>query len=214
MATRIFRDDIDKFLEYDIHIPTRTFYMGSCFSYGWEGGDSGVDSAMAERVVKGLHILDRLPVNGVNPGITIIMNNPGGNVYHGLAIFDAIQGCENHVTVVATGYVMSMGSIIFQAADERLMTPNAKMMIHHGSDGGEGHTKNFIAWADEAKAIVKWVNDLFLAKMQEKHPDMTYEEVDRMQDFDKYLTAQGAVDLGLADGIKYPPNHFFRGNNG
>jgi hypothetical protein len=60
------RDDIDKFHDYDIYIPTRTLYIGP------SNEDGITDVIVAERLIKNLHILESL---NSNP-ITILMNNP------------------------------------------------------------------------------------------------------------------------------------------
>src|SRR5690348_4624772 len=127
MATKkLSKDHIDKFYDYDIDIDSRTIYVGSCGSD--ENGDSGVDFLMAERLLKALHLFEYSAPDGSKP-ITIITNNPGGNWYHGMAMYDAIKNCKNHVTIHGYGYNMSMGSIIPQAADKFLLAPNAKFMI-------------------------------------------------------------------------------------
>lgn len=197
---RITRDDVDKFYDYGINIPTRTLYMGSVAS-DWGDAEQGVDFQMAERMVKGLHLLDANASNGDKP-ITILMNNPGGDEYHGLAIYDAIKTCRNEVTIIAYGHAMSMGSIIFQAADERIMAPTAAMMIHYGTWGPlEDHPKIVRKWADEGKRWDKWMLEMYLEKIREKHPKFTLAKVDKMCDFDTFFTAQEAVDIGLADKV-------------
>jgi len=111
-----------------------------------DGEESGTDSHMAERVIKNLQILENVSESGEDP-ITIVMNNPGGCWFSGMAIYNAIQACKNHVTIICYGQVMSMGSIIFQAADERIMSEDCDMMIHYGENGFFGNAKSFIKWA-------------------------------------------------------------------
>ena len=98
---------------------------------------------MAERAIKALHILDSTAPTGDKP-ITVIMNNPGGDEYHGMAIYDAIKSCKNHVTIVVFGMAMSMGSIILQAADKRVMSANSRVMIHYGTWGINDHPKKVL----------------------------------------------------------------------
>jgi ATP-dependent Clp endopeptidase proteolytic subunit ClpP len=193
------RDDIDKFFDYEIYLPTRTLYMGSA-SYDEENGESGTDGAMAERIIKGLHILDSSAPSNDQP-ITIIMNNPGGDEYHGMAIYDAIKSCKNHVTIKVIGHAMSMGSIILQAADHRVMSPNSRMMIHYGTKSIQDHAKNFYKWTDEGKKFDSWMEHLFLEKIREKNPHFTLAKVKHMCNFDTFLSATEAIQLGLADKI-------------
>ncbi len=196
---KLVRDDVDKFFDYEVYIPTRTIYMGSVEN-DQEVGESGTDGAMAERVIKALHILDSSAPAGDKP-ITIIMNNPGGDEYHGMAIYDAIKGCNNHVTVIVYGHAMSMGSIILQAADERVMAPNARMMIHYGTWGIHDHPKIVYKWAEEGKKFDSWMEQLYLAKIRVKHPTYPLKKVQAMCNFDTFLTPEEAVNLGLADRV-------------
>jgi ATP-dependent protease ClpP protease subunit len=108
--SRIKRDDITHFIDEDIYLPTRTLYMGSTGDN--DGLENGVNYSMAERMIKGLHILDS---SATEQPITIIMNNLGGDFVHGMAIYDAIKICRNHITIKVFGHAMSMGAIILQA---------------------------------------------------------------------------------------------------
>jgi ATP-dependent Clp endopeptidase proteolytic subunit ClpP len=195
---RVSKESIDRFYDYDIHPETRTLYMGSVSVQ--EDGESGTDAHMAERCIKGLHILEASAPNGDKP-ITIIMNNPGGDVYHGLAIFDAIKTCKNHVTIIVYGYAMSMGSIILQAADRRVMGSNARVMLHYGTDGFSGHVKTLEKVAEESKKLSTWDEKLFLDKIKQKRSDYTIAKVRKLLEHDTFLTAQEALDLGLIDEI-------------
>lgn len=189
--------DITYFQDYNVHIPTRTIYVGSKYS-DYEG-ESGTDSYMAALVIKNLHILDN--TKDSDKPITIIMNNPGGDWYSGRAIMDAIETCRNYVTIICYGYCMSMGSVILQAADERIMAPNTRMMIHYGENGYVGHSLNLDKAAEENKRINGEMIDIYLEKIREKHPKYPRKKLTDMLNYDTFLTAQQAVDLGLCDKI-------------
>jgi ATP-dependent Clp endopeptidase proteolytic subunit ClpP len=192
--------DITYFQEYDVHIPTRTIYMGSV-GVDYEG-ESGTDSFMAERIIKNLHILDNTKDN--DKPITIIMNNPGGDWYHGKSISDAIETCKNYITIVAYGYCMSMGSVIMQAADERIMAPNARMMIHYGENGYIGHSLNLDRASEENQRINEEMINIYLDKIREKNPKFTRKKLKEMLNFDTFLSAEEAKNLGLCDKILEP----------
>jgi len=180
---KLTKDDIEHFMDNDIYLPTRTIWVGSNSSD--EEGESGVDYVMAERTVKVLHILDNYDTgsrSGEKP-IHIMTNNIGGDPVHGMAIYDAIEGCKNHVTIKVYGHSMSMGSIILQAADKRTMTRNSKIMIHYGEFGVSGHAKTGYQWVNENKQYDEWMEDLFLEKIG-----------DRTITLEKYLTMVGKKD--------------------
>lgn len=203
MSRRIVKDDIDKFFDCDIYVPTRTIYMGSA-SYDAEHGESGCDGAMAERVIKALHILDSSAPSGDKP-ITIIMNNIGGDEYHGFAIYDAIKACKNHVTIQVMGHAMSMGSIILQAADKRVMAPTSRQMIHYGTWGVHDHAKTAQQWAKEGAKIDSWMENMYLARIRQKRKSFNLESLQKMLDHDTFLTAEESVKMGLADEILEMP---------
>lgn len=197
MSQRFAKDDIDRLHDYGIHVPTRTLYMGS-EEIDLDGNESGTDSGMAQKLIKNLHILD----NQSEAEITIIMNNPGGDVFHGMAIYDAIKRCRSHVTIKAYGYVMSMGSLILQAADRRVLSEHAVVMLHHGHESQSDHVKSVRNWVEFGKKYDKLLNQIFLKKMQEKDKNFTIKRLDKLLDFDTILLSTEAVELGLADEVE------------
>jgi len=196
MGKRINRDDVDKFHDYSLYIPKRTIFIGS-EDNDIEHGESGTDGAMAERAIKNIAILEGIS----SEPIKIIMNNIGGDEYHGFAIYDAIKACESFVTIQIFGHAMSMGSIILQAADERIMAPTSRQMIHYGTWGIHDHAKTTQQWAKEGERIDKWMEEMYLEKIREKHPKYALSKLKSLLDHDTFLTAQESVDLGLADKV-------------
>lgn len=196
--SRLIKESIDRFYDYDIHVETRTLWMGSV-SVDMDT-ESGTDANMAERVIKGLHMLDSSAPAGDKP-ITIIMNNLGGDWYHGMGIYDAIKACKNHITIKVFGYAMSMGSIIIQAADKRIMSPNSRMMIHYGTNGYYGHNKDFIRWAEEAKRIDSEMEAIYIEKIKEKNPTFSMHKLKEMCKFDTFLSSKEAAEVGLIDEV-------------
>lgn len=184
--SNIRRDDVDRFFEYGLDVPSRTIYLGG----------SCTEHKLAEAAVKSLHLLGQKEEN-----ILILLNNPGGDEYHGLAIYDAISNCKAHVTVRGYGHVMSMASWIMQAADNREMTPNATMMVHYGSWEFEGHAKDAMRWAKEGERLNRLMEDAYLVRIKEKHPRYNRSKLQLMLDHDSFLTAKDAVELGLADKV-------------
>lgn len=193
---RVTAEVIELFHGHDLYLPARTIFLGSVSTP--DGYESGVDARMAEAFLKNLHVLEFM-----NPDapVDVVMDNPGGDVYHGLAIYDAIRMSPCEVTVKARGYAMSMGSIILQAADRRLMSPNAVQMIHYGTDSITHHAKTVAVRAREGERINDWMELMYLARIHEKRPSFTLGQLKEMLAFDKFLTAQESIDLGLADEI-------------
>lgn len=196
MSKKIVKEEIDRFHDYSLYIPHRTLYLGS-EEYNIEHGEAGVDGGIAERVIKNIYILDSM---NQDP-ITVLLNNIGGDEYHCAAIMDAISGSKSHVTIKVFGHAMSAGSMILQVADERIMAPNATQMIHYGTWSFDGHAKTTQKWAEEGKRLDTWMENLYLKRIREKHPNFSLNKLRDMLDHDTFLTAQESVDLGLADKV-------------
>ena len=158
----LLRENIDRWFENNLDVDNRTLFMGSIKSTS-DDYESGVDNFMAEYFIKGMHVLEH---KNKNP-IIIIMNNPGGDYLHGLAIYDAIKYSSCHCTIKVYGHAMSMGSLILQAADTRIMMPNSKFMIHYGYDGRNDHVKTVEKWTDEGKRLSYEMENLYLDVMLE-----------------------------------------------
>jgi ATP-dependent Clp protease, protease subunit len=190
MSKRLNRDDIDKLYDYGIYIPTKTLITV---------GDS--DEEVASNIMKGLHILDSIQVD---TPLTIHLNNCGGDEYHGMAIYDAIKACKSKTIIVGMGNVHSMGSVIFQAANERIMSPNAKQLIHYGTPllaDSDLHAKSQWSWTKECKKFSAWMEQMYLSKIREKNPKFKLKKLQEMLNFDTVLDARESVDYGLADKI-------------
>lgn len=185
-------DDIDTFFDNDVHLPSRTLYCGNSVS------DKGTE---AEFFLKGLSLL--LSSNAEDP-ITIILNNAGGDEYHGLAIYDAIASAPCKITIKAFGHVMSMGSWIFQAADRRIMAPRATMLLHYGSWSADieapsrGRLESFV---NEGKRLNDLMEDTYLHRIQHVQPDFSRTRLQRMLLNEAFITAEEAVELGLCDEV-------------
>jgi ATP-dependent Clp protease protease subunit len=183
---KLHKDSIDRFFDYDLHAETRTIFVG-------DSSEEGVDALMAERVIKALHLF---VTADPQKEIRIILNSAGGFWTHGMAIYDAIKSCPAHITVEVYGNCMSMASIILQAADERLLHPNATFMIHDGQDGYVGIPKSFEAWADYSKMIRKKMYKIYAEKSGKS---VSFWEKKCVADF--ILNAEETVAMGLADKV-------------
>lgn len=62
--------------------------------------------------------------------IQLRLSSPGGEVYDGIAIYNALLDHPAHVKVGIDGLAASIASVIAMAGDEIDMAPTAEMMIH------------------------------------------------------------------------------------
>lgn len=201
MASKKDPDFFSLFFEHGIDVEGRTIWCGSS-NEDSDGIEHGVNHAMAQKVVKGLYILERLAPQGDKP-IKVIINTPGGDEYDGYAMIDAIKSCKNHVTTIALGKAFSMGAYILQAGDERVIAPNCTLMFHAGSGNSvEGHPEVMRRWINfECDVLKPRLDKILLDRIKEKKPEMKDRKFHEMNDFDAIMTAEQAIEWGLADRI-------------
>lgn len=202
---KYFRSDIDQYFEYGIFAPKRLIYIGSSQSSDTDG-ESGTDYLMSEKAIKAITYLDTVS----EKPIVIITNNPGGDVYHGMAIYDAIVSCRCYVTIIAMGHCCSMGSIILQAADLRVISPNCVFMIHDGTDRIEGHSKNVEEWARESARLRNKMYGIYKEKMAKSNSSITIKQIERLCTIDQIYSPQETVNIGLADELMKDINSYIK----
>lgn len=137
-----------------------------------------------------------------DPGkeITVVFNSPGGSVVDGLALYDFLDELKTRghkITTVARGGVFSMGSVLLQAGDERVIGINATMLIHElsaGVFGSYGEIQDRQKWHDLLH------NRLFTILAERS--TLTAKEVRaRAKRTDWWLSAEQVVEYGFADRI-------------
>lgn len=142
--------------------------------------------------------------------ISLYINSPGGHVTSGLAIYDTMQFIKPDVKTIVIGQACSMGSFLAQAGTpgKRFVLPQSRTMIHRVSSGTPGtrgsvHVQE-LEFEDarrhfeESKKINKTLTELYAVHNSK---NKTYEELYETMKFDTFLSAQEAVDYGLADKI-------------
>jgi ATP-dependent Clp protease protease subunit len=142
--------------------------------------------------------------------ISLYINSPGGVVTAGLAIYDTMQFIKCDVHTIVIGQAASMGSFLAQAGapGKRFVLPESRTMIHRVSSGTPG-TRGSVHVQDlqfedarrtfeESVRINKRLTELYV---RHNTASKTYDELYELMKFDTFLSAEQAVDLGLADKI-------------
>ena len=142
--------------------------------------------------------------------ISMYINSPGGSVTAGLAIYDTMQFIKPDVHTIVIGQACSMGSFLAQAGSpgKRYVLPESRTMIHRVSSGTPGTSGSVhvqeLEFEDARRAFEesKRINNR-LTELYVKHNTRgkTFEELFQAMKFDTFLSAQEAVDYGLADKV-------------
>lgn len=134
-------DSITNIHDYDVDVKANHIYLTGNPDYIISADDTsepGVEYTMSSKFIKNMNILMR--TNPDQP-IVIHMKTCGGDWSEGMAIHNMIKSCPVPVTILSYTHARSMSSIIFQAANKRVMMPDSYFMIHDGTYGIEGTVK-------------------------------------------------------------------------
>ncbi|MGB3922117.1 MAG: ATP-dependent Clp protease proteolytic subunit [Minisyncoccia bacterium] len=168
--------------------------------------EGSVDEGTTRTFINAMTLLESYGKEGRRGStIRIIMNCLGGDEYQGMAVYDTIRQSKFDVTIEGRGAVMSMGAFIMQSADRRLLSANARVMVHSGTWGaGEHHYENYIRFAKEAEKLKDIYLEVLWKKIKERKPKFTREKMEELLRFDKFMSAREAVSYGLADYVIRP----------
>jgi ATP-dependent Clp protease protease subunit len=156
-----------------------------------------VHDQMANLIVAQLLFLES---ENPDKDISLYINSPGGSVTAGMAIYDAMQFIQPDVQTIVMGQACSMGSLLAQAGakGKRMILPNARHMIHQPSGGARGQATDMEIQVKEILEMKKNLTNIYV-----KHNSVgkNYEELAKDMERDFFMSAQQAVDYGLADKI-------------
>src|SRR6266498_2598046 len=113
---------------------------------------SGIDDQVANLIVAQIiHLESEDP----DKDISLYINSPGGVVYAGMAIYDAMQFVKPDVQTTCCGIAMSMGSLLLAggAPGKRYALPNSRILIHQPHGGFQGVSSDIEIQAREALAL-------------------------------------------------------------
>lgn len=142
--------------------------------------------------------------------IHLYINSPGGSVTAGLSIYDVMQFVKPDVATYVMGQACSMGSFLAQAgtAGKRFVLPESRTMIHRVSSGTKGtggsvhiqelEFEDARRHLEESKRLNERLTQLYV---RHNTAGKQYEELFETMKFDTFLSAQEAVEYGLADKV-------------
>jgi ATP-dependent Clp protease protease subunit len=135
--------------------------------------------------------------------VELILSTHGGSAADMFSLYDTIRLVRREGTPIATtgiGKIMSAGVLLMAAGTKgkRKIGENCRVMLHGVASGHVGQIHNLENELDEAK----WVQDRYI-KALVAETNMTARYIKKL--FDRrqnvYLTAEEAVELGIADEV-------------
>src|SRR6201981_3839132 len=155
----------------------------------------GIEDNVATLIVAQLLFLER---ENTKKEISMYINSPGGVVTSGMAIYDTMQFIRPPVSTLCTGQAASMGSLLLAAGhkDMRFSLPNSRIMVHQPSGGFQGQATDIMLHAQEILNLKKRLNEIYV-----KHTGQALKKIEDALERDYFLTADMAVDWGVADKV-------------
>lgn len=133
------------------------------------------------------------------PNILLHLASPGGDVFDGITIYNALRLHKAHVTTQVESLAASIGSIIAQAGDDRVMVTGSQMMIHEAwglSIGGADDMRKFADELDQQSAIIAAIYEENGTRSAKAYRELMRDET--------WFDHDEAVSFGLADRVLAP----------
>lgn len=136
-----------------------------------------------------------LAINERTP-IRLYITSDGGEVDAGFELIDIIASSKTPVYTINLGYQYSMGFLIGLAGHKRFAMPNAKFLMHDGSNVVYGSGTKVQDQMEFQKRVEQRVKDYILSKSK-----LTAQEYDSKLRVEWYLFAEEAKEKGFTDYI-------------
>lgn len=118
----------------------------------------------------------------------------------GLAIYDTMSYITSPVSTVCVGQAASMGSLLLCGGDKgkRFCLPHSSIMIHQPSGGYFGQASDIAIHATEILRVRGKLNEIYRRHLTKEH---TLDDIERLMERDKFLSAEEALEMGIVDKI-------------
>lgn len=156
------------------------------YLYDAIGGWFGVE---ASNFVKQLAALD---VDQIN----VYVNSPGGEVFDGIAIRNAMRRHKAKVVATVDGLAASAASFILTGADEVIMGANSQLMIHDAWGMAVGDASVMSQMATELAKVSDNIADMYAQRGGGTAADWR-----TLMLAETWYSADEAVEAGLADSV-------------
>ena len=175
-----------RLIRNDSGAPTRIDVYDDIGGGGWFGGG-----------ITPQDIVDQLAE--IDGDVEVHVNSGGGDVFDGIAIFNALAQRPGNVTTIVDGIAASIASVIVQAGKTRVVAPGAMMMIHDALSVCFGNASEMRDTAD----LLDQVSDN-IASVYASRSGTAKAWRDAMET-ETWYSADGAVEAGLADELAKRP---------
>lgn len=131
--------------------------------------------------------------------LNIVINSPGGEVFAGAAIYNALLQYSGRKTVRVDGVAASMASVIAMVGDEIYMSPGSTMMVHRPMVGAYGNINDLGKAIKVLEALEETIIPIYIDRT-----GLSKAEVFTLLDEETWMSPDKAVELGFATKLELP----------
>lgn len=131
-----------------------------------------------------------------NDAVTVAINSPGGSVWEGEAIYNALKRHKGRVVCRVDGLAASAASYIMCAADEIVMAPGTHLMIHSPMARAGGNQEDLRDIIDKLEIMERQYARVYAQRSGQDEP-----KVREWMKAETWFTAEQAIQAGFADRI-------------
>lgn len=162
-------------------------------------GDIGYEISVAvDSIIRFWNKVDEeanIPIEERKP-IKIYIQSPGGLLTATFTMIDAIKLSKTPVYTIAIGETYSGGFFTFLAGHKKFAYPHASFLYHEGATANGGDANKFRNFAKFYEVQLEQLRQIVL-----DNSSISEEEYEKHIKDDWWLTAQEAVEYGIADEI-------------
>lgn len=125
--------------------------------------------------------------------IDVYINSNGGDVFEGLAIYNALKRSKAKIVTHCDGMAASIASVIFMAGEERVMPKSSFLMIHNAWGGMCGNADEMRKYADDLETVTQASVEIYKA-----NSNLDEDRIKSLMDKETILTAEEAFEFGFA----------------
>lgn len=132
--------------------------------------------------------------------IVVRINSPGGQVFDGIAIYNALNHHPARIVAQVDGIAGSIASVIAMAGEEIHMLRGTHMMIHKPMMFAGGNSDDLRDMAELLDKVEDSMIDIYQTKTS-----MTAKEIKAALEAETWYTPEEALEVGLATHIDEAP---------
>ncbi len=142
--------------------------------------------------------------------ITLYINSPGGSVPAGFTLVDFLSDLRRQghkITTVGLGWVASMGVVLLQTGDVRVMGKYALLLLHETTSSFEKDTTQSASQQEDNLKLINKMSgnvwDMLASRAMPLNPKTTATFLKRLSKrSDVGMTSAEALELGLVDEVR------------